>query len=267
MIPVPLPTDKMIAEIDGAIGWVTFNNPARRNAVSLEMWRAVPEIFDRLEAESAVRAIVLRGAGDKAFVSGLDISEFEDEFASSQAAVRLEEISATANRRIQASRKPTIAMIRGFCIGAGLQIAANCDLRVAADTATFAITAARLGLGYPIASIERIAAIVGPGYAKEIFFTARQFTAAEAERMGLVNRVVAPAELESAVRGTCKMVADNAPLTVAAFKQSVDRLQAVLSDIDRAVCEQLMMACFDSADYVEGRRAFREKRKPVFTGR
>jgi enoyl-CoA hydratase len=267
MIPVLLPTDKMIAEIDGAIGWVTFNNPARRNAVSMEMWRAVPEIFDRLEAEHGVRVIVLRGAGDKAFVSGLDISEFEDEFASSQAAVRLEEISATANRHIQASPKPTIAMIRGFCIGAGLQIAANCDLRVAAETATFAITAAKLGLGYPISSIERIVGIVGPGYAKEIFFTARQFTASKAERMGLVNRVVPDTGLESAVRDICKMIADNAPLTIAAFKQSVDRFQALLSDVDLAACERLMMACFDSADYVEGRRAFREKRKPVFTGR
>jgi enoyl-CoA hydratase/carnithine racemase len=267
MVLVPLKTDNMIAEIDGAVGWVTFNNPTRRNAVSMEMWRAVPEIFDRFEAEPTVRVIVLRGAGDKAFVSGLDISQFEDEFASSQAAVGLEELSAAANRRIQTSAKPTIAMIDGFCIGAGVQIAANCDLRVAAETATFAITAAKLGLGYPINSIARIIDIVGPSYTKEIFFTARHFSAAEAERMGLVNRVVPAAELESAVRDMCKTIADNAPLTIAAVKQSVDSLRGRLSDLDLAACERLMDACFDSADYVEGRRAFREKRKPAFTGR
>src|SRR5262249_15567346 len=141
MAAVALSTDKMIAESDGAIGWITFNNPARRNAVSIEMWQAIPEIFDRFEADPAGRVIVLRGAGDKAFVSGLDISQFEDEFSSSQTAVRLEELSAAANRRIAGCSKPTIAMISGFCIGAGVQIAANCDLRIADDTAKLAITA------------------------------------------------------------------------------------------------------------------------------
>src|SRR5262245_5317375 len=129
MAALVLTTEKMLAEIDGPIGWITFNNPARRNAVSMEMWQAIPDIFDRLEAESAVRVIVLRGAGDKAFVSGLDISQFEDAFASSQAAVQLEALSAAANRRIRQCPKPTIVMVHGFCIGAGMQIAANCDLR------------------------------------------------------------------------------------------------------------------------------------------
>jgi len=260
-------TEKLIAEVEGPIGWMIFNNPARRNAVSVEMWRAIPVILDAFESDPAVRVIALRGAGDKAFVSGLDISQFEEEFASSQAATGLEELSARANRRIQASPKPTIAMINGFCIGAGVQIAANCDIRIAADTATFAITAARLGLGYPVPSVKRLVEMLGPSYVKEIFFTARQFSAAEAERMGLVNRVTPAAELEAHVRDTCAAIAGNAPLTIRAVKETVARLEAVPAEVELAACERLMQACFDSADYAEGRRAFAEKRKPVFTGR
>src|SRR5215813_9791780 len=216
---VAVTTEKMNALIDGPIGWVVFNNPARRNAVSMEMWQAIPAVFAALEAEPAVRVIVLRGAGDKAFVSGLDISQFEDEFSSSATAAGLEELSASANRCIQAARKPTIAMLNGFCIGAGVQIAANCDIRIAADTATFAITAARLGLGYPVPSVKRLVEMLGPSYVKEIFFTARQFSAAEAERMGLVNRVTPAAELEAHVRDTCAAIAGNAPLTIRAVKE------------------------------------------------
>ena len=265
MAAVPLATDKMIADIDGAIGWMIFNNPARRNAVSLEMWRAIPDIFDAFEHNAAIRVIVLRGAGGTAFVSGLDISEFEDEFSSSRSAASVQALTARANQRIRTSAKPTIAMIEGFCIGAGVQIAANCDLRIAADTATFAITAAKLGLGYPVASLKRLIDVVGASFVKEIFYTARQFTAAEAERMGLVNRLSPASELERNVRATCETIAGNAPLTIAAVKQVVDTLTS--TDGELATCERAMQACFDSADYAEGRRAFREKRKPVFTGR
>src|SRR5499426_2500262 len=165
---VAVTTEKMNAQIDGPIGWVVFNNPARRNAVSMEMWQAIPAIFAALEAEPAVRVIVLRGAGDKAFVSGLDISEFEDAFSSSAAAVGIEEMSAHACARIETSPKATIAMINGFCMGAGIQIASSCDLRIAADTAVLAIPAARLGVGYPAASIRRLTGLIGPSAVKEI---------------------------------------------------------------------------------------------------
>jgi enoyl-CoA hydratase/carnithine racemase len=264
---VALTTDKMAAHVDGAIGWVVFNNPARRNAISLEMWRAIPAIFDAFESDDAVRAIVLRGAGDKAFVSGLDISQFEDQFSSSSAATGLEKLSAEANRRIQTSPKPTIAMVDGFCIGAGVQLAASCDLRIAADRAVFAITAARLGLGYPVLALKRLLDIIGPNGVKDLFFTARQFAAAEAQRMGLVDRVVPADLLGQDVRDYCDLIAANAPLTIKAVKQTVDRLLAAPSAQTLAACEDLMNACLDSADYAEGRRAFAEKRKPLFTGR
>ena len=219
MATLPLATEKMIAEAGGAIGWVTFNNPARHNAVSMEMWRTVPKILDRFEADPAIRVIVLRGAGDKAFVSGLDISEFETAFSSSATAVGIEEMSARACARIEASTKPTVAMINGFCMGAGIQIASSCDLRVAAETAVLAIPAARLGVGYPAASINRLAALVGPSHVKEVFFTARQFSAAEAGDMGLVNRIVPAAALETCVRDLCAMIAESVSNPIGATAQ------------------------------------------------
>jgi enoyl-CoA hydratase/carnithine racemase len=210
MTALPLATEKMIAEVDGAIGWVIFNNPARRNAISMEMWRAVPEILDRFEADPAIRVIVLRGAGEKAFVSGLDISEFETAFSS----------SARACARIEAAAKPTVAMINGFCMGAGIQIASSCDLRVAADSAVLAIPAARLGIGYPADSIHRLVALMGPTHVKEVFFTARQFSAGEAAHMGLVNRVVPAAALENHVRDFCAIIADSGPTVIRAGAQA-----------------------------------------------
>jgi enoyl-CoA hydratase len=261
------PTERMIAEVEGAIGWVTFNNPARRNAMSLEMWQAVPVILDQFERDPAVRVIVLRGAGDKAFVSGADISEFEQNRATPEAIQRYDEIGVGAMSRIEAATKPTIAMIQGYCIGGGLGIALACDLRIAAEDARFGIPAARLGLGYRWAGVKKLVDLVGPAYAKEIFYTARQFAAAEAQGMGLVNRVVPRAELESQVRSYCTMIGDNAPLTLAAVKGVVAELGTPHAEIDRARCEELVRRCFSSADYTEGRRAFMEKRKPVFTGR
>jgi enoyl-CoA hydratase len=220
MVALPLATEKVLAEADGVIGWLIFNNPARRNAVSMEMWRAVPEILDRFEADPAIRVIVLRGAGDRAFVSGLDISEFETAFSSSATAVGIEEISARACARIEAATKPTVAMISGFCMGAGIQIASSCDLRVAADTAVLAIPAARLGVGYPAASISRLVALMGPSDVKEMFFTARHFAADEAGHRGLVNRIVPAATLETYVRKLCAMIADSGTIVLPAAEQA-----------------------------------------------
>jgi enoyl-CoA hydratase/carnithine racemase len=267
MQAIQLPSERMTAAIDGPIGWITFNNPQRRNAVSADMWQAVPEIFDRFEADPDVRAVVLRGAGEEAFVSGLDISQFDRRYASADAEAEQRGLSQRANDRIFASPKPTIAMIHGYCIGAGVQIAANCDLRIGAESARLGITAAKLGLGYPVRSLKRLVDLLGPARTKEIFFTARLYGAAEAQAMGLLHRVVADAELESEVRKYAEAIAANAPLTLKAVKQCISELAKMPDEVDEDYCNRLMQACTDSQDFQEGRRAFAEKRPAVFTGR
>ena len=264
-VTIPLQTSNMLAEIDGPIGWMTFNKPARRNAVSLDMWEAMPEILDRFEQDPAVRVIVLKGAGDAAFVSGADISQFEKARSSQESNEHYDRISEHASKRLIECGKPTIAMIRGWCIGGGVAIAVGCDLRIATEGARFGIPAARLGLGYGAPGVKKLMDLVGPSFAKEIFFTARHFNAAEALGMGLVNRVVPDAELESYTRGYCATIADNAPMTMHALKRTVGELVRG-EKADLAAADRLVKACFESQDYIEGRRAFMEKRRPVFRG-
>ncbi len=262
---IPLATENMLAEIDGPIGWMTFNKPARRNAVSLDMWEAMPVILDRFEQDPAVRVIVLKGAGDQAFVSGADISQFEKARSSRESNALYENVSGTASRRLTTCSKPTIAMIRGYCIGGGLAIAVGCDIRIADENARFGIPAARLGLGYGASGVKQLMNLVGPSFTKEIFFTARHFTAVEAREMGLVNRVVPSDSLEDYTRGYCATIADNAPMTMHALKHTVGELLRG-EQADLAACQTLVQACFDSQDYIEGRRAFMEKRRPAFRG-
>lgn len=264
---IELPTERLLAHIDGPVGWLVFNNPARRNAVSLEMWEAMPLALERFESDPAVRVIALRGAGEQAFVAGADISQFERQRSSAESVAHYNAISGRATAALAQAGKPTIAVIHGWCIGGGVGIAAACDLRIAADTAKFGVPAARLGLGYAMSGVKQLMSLVGPAYAKEIFYTARHFSAAEAQAMGLVNRVVPAAELEATAQGVCDMIAANAPLTLQAVKRTVDELCRDPSAPDRALSDRLVAACFASEDYVEGRRAFMEKRKPVFTGR
>ncbi len=262
---VPLKTDKMMAEVEGPIGWMIFNKPERHNAVSLDMWEAIPDILDRFESDPAVRVIVLKGAGDRAFVSGADISQFESARASREANEQYDRISDRASRRLVECSKPVIAMIRGWCIGGGLAIAVCCDIRIATEGSKFGIPAARLGLGYGAPGVKKLMDIVGPSFTKEIFFTARHFSAVEAQGMGLLNRVVPDAELESYVRGYCATIGDNAPLTMRALKRTVGELvKGADGDLDAA--DAVTKACFDSQDFIEGRRAFMEKRRPVFRG-
>jgi enoyl-CoA hydratase len=267
MNAVQLPTERMTAATDGPIGWMTFNNPKRRNAVSPDMWEAIPLILDRFEADPDIRVIVLRGTGEEAFVSGLDISQFDQRYASEEAEAHQRGLSTQANDRIFACPKPTVAMIHGFCIGAGVQIAANCDMRIAGAGARLGIPAGKLGIGYPAKSLQRLLVLLGPVRIKEIIFTARLYAAAEAQAMNLVNLVVPDDELESEVRKTCETIAANAPLTLKAVKLSIAELSKMPSEVDEKFCDALMKACTDSADFQEGRRAFAEKRRPVFTGR
>ncbi|HZB90300.1 MAG TPA: enoyl-CoA hydratase, partial [Stellaceae bacterium] len=234
------PSERMIAEKDGAIGWMMFNNPERRNAVSLDMWQAMPEILDAFERDPAIRVVVLRGAGDKAFISGADISQFEKQRSSPETIAEYDRIAERANLKLGEFRKPTIAMIHGFCIGGGVGVALQCDLRIAADNARFGVPAARLGLGYRWGGVKKLVDIVGPSFAKEIFFTARHFSAAEAQTMGLVNRVLPEAELEPYVRNYCALIAENAPLTIEAVKGVVTELLRPGAEIDRERCEALV---------------------------
>jgi enoyl-CoA hydratase len=261
------PTERMIAEIDGAIGWMVFNNPARRNALSLDMWQAMPVILSHFERDPNVRVIVLKGAGDKAFISGADISQFEKQRSSADSSAKDDRIADGATAALQEVTKPTIAMIHGYCIGGGVGVAVGCDLRIAADDARFGIPAARLGVGYRWGGVKKLVDLVGPAYAKEIFFTARHFTAPEAYGMGLLNRTLPAAELEPYVRSYCALMADNAPLTIEAVKGVVAEIAKPGAQIDRGRCEALVARCFDSQDYIEGRRAFMEKRKPAFVGK
>ncbi len=260
-------SERMLAEKDGAIGWLVFNNPQRHNAVSLDMWKAVPRIIDDFLADDAVRVIVLRGAGDRAFVSGADISEFEHVRADAGAVVEYDRVGDIATDAIAKSPKPTIAMINGYCIGGGAGIAISCDLRIASDKSRFGIPAAKLSVGYQYPGIRKLMGLVGPAFTKEIFYTARQFSAEEALAMGLVNRVVPEEQLEGYVREYAGTIAGNAPLTVRAVKATVDELLKDPEARDLARSEALVSACFTSEDYVEGRRAFMEKRPPVFKGR
>jgi len=218
-------------------------------------------------ADPEIRVIVVTGAGERAFVSGADISEFEEKRATPAQIAEYDGLSERASVALETVAKPTIAMIQGYCIGGGLDLALRTDLRIAAEDARFGVPAVRLGLGYGFSDVKRLVAVVGPAHAKEILYTGRQFTAGEALAMGLVHRVVPAAALTESVAGLAKTLAANAPLTIRAMKRSIDEAVKDPEARDLAAVAALVEACFDSADYAEGRRAFMEKRRPDFRGR
>jgi len=232
--------------------------------MSLDMWRGAATVLETFECDRAVRVIVLTGAGGKAFVSGADISKFEAERATLEAITEYNAAVDRFSKTLLSGTKPTIAMIRGFCLGGGVGIAVCCDLRIANDTARFAVPAAKLGLGYGYENVRRIVDLTGPQFATEMLLTARQFDAAEAARAGLINRVVPDAEIDRTVRELAETIAGNAPLTIQAVKRILRELRSERPDVD--ACDALVKKCFESADYREGRQAFMEKRKPEFRG-
>ncbi|MEO7152579.1 MAG: enoyl-CoA hydratase [Burkholderiaceae bacterium] len=261
-----MPSEKMISKVENGVGWMTFNNPERHNAISLEMWEAALEIMAAFRADPSVRVMVVSGAGGKSFASGADISKFKDERQEAQAVAHYQSITQQAYQAILDMPIPTIAMVRGYCIGGGTAVAVCCDLRICTENAKFGIPAARLGLGYGFNRAKPLVDLVGPAFAKEMFFTGRHFDAREAERMGLVNRVVANDALETAVDELTRNIAENAPLTVRCAKTVVGEVLKDGQDRDLAAADRAVQACFNSSDYKEGALAFMEKRKPRFTG-
>ena len=253
--------------IAGGVATVLFSNLPRMNAMTYDMWQAVPKTFAQLDADPAVRLIVCAGDGDKAFISGADISQFEKLRGTVEAQIVYNQAVESAYLAPMNCTKPVIARIRGICIGGGLGFAAACDLRICSEDSIFRMPAARLGLGYSPAGVRRFMNVLGPANTTDIFMSARKFDAAEALRMGFVSRVVAPGELEHAVAEYCAMVAENAPMTIAAAKFAVQQALKDPADRDLAKAQRMVEVCFASADHKEGRTAFMEKRKPNFTGK
>lgn len=261
------PTDKLRVEVDEGIATLTFDNQAKRNALSLEIRRALPGSLAWVASSPDVRVLVVTGAGGQAFVSGADISEFGDLRTSAEARAEYDRMAAESAAAWRGVGKPIIAMIRGFCIGGGLLTALQCDIRYAAEDATFGVPAARLGLGYGPGGVALLMGLVGPAHAAEILYSARRYDAYEAQRLGLVNRVVPVDELHDEVYGLARTIRDNAPLTVAACKASIQELQRPEDARDHGRLARLVEDCFRSDDYREGQRAFAEKRPPRFQGR
>ena len=259
-------TARVICEIEPPIGWLIVDNIKRRNAVSLAMWQAIPDLVRRLDDDDRVRVIILRGAGESVFVSGADISEFETVRRDADNARAYEDANADAFLALREARKPTLSMIRGFCFGGGVGLACATDMRIAADNAVFSIPAARLGVGYPSDAVRDVVKLIGPARAKDLFYTARRIAHDEALSIGFVDRVFAAEELESATTKLAMEIAANAPLTQHAAKAAIDAVTAEPGSVDATQLRVLTDACFDSADFAEGRQAFLEKRKPSFTG-
>ena len=264
----PSTTERVKTGVDGAALHIRFNNPAKHNALSVDMWEAVPALLGQAERDDDIRVVVFSGEGGKSFISGADISQFEDMRAQKEAVKKYELTAEQALEGIYEFPKPTIACIRGYCVGGGVNVAISCDLRVASTDSTFFVPATRLGLGYRMSAMRNLTYLVGPGYAKDIFFTARRLDAKEADKIGLVNRIAEPDQLEALLKEYTEPIVTGAPLTIKAGKRIIrEVLKTDGEPVDMDLCRRLILDCFESEDYQEGRRAFMEKRKPVFRGK
>jgi len=244
------PTEKLKAWVEGPVLRLSFNNPAKHNAISVDMWEAVPVLLDQAEKDDAIRMVVFSGEGPKSFASGADISQFEDMRAAREAVKKYEHMA-----------------IQGYCIGGGLNMAISCDIRIASSDSVFAIPATRLGLGYRFSALKNLVDLVGPGAAQDIFFTGRRLDAEEAKSVGLVNRIAPREQFDALLAEYVTAITTGAPLTIKAGKRIIREVLKADDNIDMDLCQKLIRDCFESEDYAEGRRAFMEKRKPVFKGK
>jgi enoyl-CoA hydratase len=258
---------ELITKKENAVGWVIFSNPAKMNAVTIDMWQAFPKALAAFDADPQVRVIAVTGDGEKSFISGADISQFEKARGSAEAQGIYNDSVSRAYDAPQACSKPVIAKIRGICIGGGLGLAAACDVRIAAEGTKFRMPAARLGLGYTFKGVNRFVQVLGEANTADLFYSARMFDAAEAYHMGFVRRVVPLASFDAEVAEYLKMVSENAPLTVASAKFSISQTREDAAGRDLKRADRMVAACFNSEDYREGRTAFMEKRTPNFKGR
>jgi len=258
---------RLQVEKRGAVGWIVFDQPAKKNAINGAMWRGIPEAMARFDADDEVRCVAFRGAGTEAFAAGADISEFEKVRANESAVGAYDGLLDRVLHSIQDSRKPSVAMIHGFCLGGGLEVALACDLRYCGTSAQFAIPAAKLGLAYNVEGHKRLLETVGHARAREIMFLGRRYGADEALAMGLVHRVLPDAELEAYVDGVIATLLANAPLAIANSKAILEEYAKSSGPADAARMRAAIERCAQSEDTKEGRRAFMEKRKPAFKGK
>jgi len=273
MLDVPKKTEKSFAEgkilqsVTDGVGVITFNNPEKRNAMSLDMWEGLGHALVELRDDAEVRVVILTGAGDKAFVSGADISQFEKNRHNAQASEEYAKKSAAQRALLADYPKPIIACIRGFCLGGGMQVAMSADIRIASDNSQFGIPAAKLGIAYGYDGLKNLVSLVGPSWARLIMYTGMKIDAAEAVRIGLVDRVVPDAGLWDATMEIARTISGNAPLAIQAAKITIAQVLKDPDKRDTDAIKAIGTACMDSEDFREGRRAFMEKRKPKFTGK
>src|SRR6266403_965571 len=258
---------KILQSITDGVGVITFNNPEKRNAMSLEMWQGFGHALIELRDNPDVRVVIMVGAGDKAFVSGADISQFEKTRHNAEASEEYSKRSAAQRALLADYPKPTIACIRGFCLGGGMQVAMLADIRFASDNSQFGIPAAKLGIAYGYDGLRNLVSLVGPSWARLIMYTGMRIDSAEGLRIGLVDRVTPDADLWNATMEIATTISGNAPLAIKAAKITIAQILKDPDKRDMDAIKAIGTACMDSEDFREGRQAFMEKRKPQFKGR